>query len=305
MPRVFYGPYDERNQDYANSGHANLGRFPLGHILILPDNRQYRFALNDGTVEIAGNLYQSVAGVANHTNVACDVARAIDATVISATLGATAAAIDIYSEGTVHTNDAVGEGYTYAITRALAAGGAHAAVASSGIITVNLAAGEMVQVALTTASEVSFTRNRYHAVLIHGSPPTARVAGVSPGVAAADRFYWSQTKGYAAVLASGTLLEGLPVMAGITTDGSVEGLKRRARSGGTTVLLPTTAALTGLRMVDQDGVTTDFMTVASVSTAATANYDITGPIAVNAPAIGMTVKANATTEQALIDLNID
>ena len=308
MPRVFYGPHFENNSTYVFSGNANLGRFPLGDRLILPDGRVYRFALNDSTVEVAGRLYQSVAPVSNHTNVAADVARAINAVIISATLGGTLAAIDIYAEGLAHINDAgadtTTEGYSYRIKRAFAAGAAHAAVAASGIITVNLAAGEAVQVALTTNSEMSFTRNRYHQVLITAAPPTGGLAGVSPGVCAADRFYWSQTEGYAAVLASGTLLAGLPVMAGITTAGSVENLKRRARSGGTTVLLPTTAALTGLRMVDQDGTTTDFMAVASISTAATANYDITGPIAVNAPVVGMCIKANATTEEALIELAI-
>ena len=305
MPQVFFGPYDERNQDYANSGNANLGRFPLGHNLILPDNRRYRFALNDGTAEIAGNLYQSVAPVGNHVNVVADVARAVDAIVVSATLGATLAAIDIYAEGLVHTNDAVGEGYAYGIRRANTAGAAHAAAAASAVLTVNLAAGEQVQVALTTASEVSFTRNRFHQVLIHPSPPTSRLAGVSPGVAAADRFYWSQVEGYAAVLGDGTLLAGLPVQASIAVDGAVENVKRRARSGGVTILLPTTLVSVGLRLVDQDGSTTAFFIIGTVSTAVTGTYDITGPIAANAPMVGQCIKANADTEQALIELGID
>ena len=95
MPGTYFGPYDERNQDYANSGNANLGRFPLGHYLILPDNRKYCFTLNDGTAEVAGSLYQSVAPVAGHTNRPADVARAIDAIVVSATLVTTLAGIDI------------------------------------------------------------------------------------------------------------------------------------------------------------------------------------------------------------------
>jgi len=304
MPRTFFGPFGAQDDTFANAGNANLGRFPLGEVLILPDGREYRFALNDGTVEIAGNLYQSVVPLAGHTNRPADVVRAIGAVVMSATLVTTAAADDIYAEGTVHTNDEVGEGYTYRIRRANTIEAAHADSVASGVLTVNLAAGESVQVALTTASEVSFTRNRYHAVLIHASPPTAGLAGVSPGVAAADRFYWSQVKGYAAVLAQGTLLAGLPVQASTTVNGSVEGRKRRARSGGTTVLLPTTAALTGLRLVDQDGTSTDLMVVASISTAVTATYDITGPIAENAPTVGLAIKANADGEYALIELNI-
>ena len=250
MRRNYYVPYDERNQDYANSGNANLGRFRLGDYAVLPDGRKYRFALNGATVQIAGRLNQSVARVDEHENVAADVARAIDAVIISATLGATLAAIDIYAEGVAHVNDAVGEGYTYRIRRANTAGAAHAAVAASGVLTANLDAGEMVQVALTTSSEVSFTRNRFHQTIITATPPTAQLAGVSPGVAAAARFYWSQVEGYAAVLVDGTLLAGLPVQASITAAGAVENVKRRVRTGGTVTVASPTVGVG--QLTDQD-----------------------------------------------------
>ena len=305
MPRTFYGKFSEKDSTYANAGNANLGRFPMGHILVLPDHREYRFALNDGTAEVAGNLYQSVATVANHSNVACDVARAVGATVISATLGATAAAVDIYAEGLVSTTDAAGEGYSHRIKRATSAGTAHAAADSSGVLTVNLDADESVQVALTTSSEVTFTRNRYHAILIHPSPPTARPAGVSPGVAAANRYYWSQVKGQAAVLGDGTLLDGLPVQASISVNGAVESHKRRARSGGTTVVGVVPTTMSYLRLVDQDGTTTDFLVPATISTAVTANYDITGPIAANAPIVGICQNARADTEYSVCELSIN
>lgn len=302
MPDTFYGPFGQNNSTYANAGNANLGLWPLGHSLILPDGREYKFALNDGTAEVAGRLYQSVAPVTNHTNVVADVVRAIGATAISATLGATSAAVDIYAEGTVHINDATAESYAYRIRRAMTAGAAHASADTSSVLTVNLAPGETVQVALDTTSEMSFTRNRYHAVLIHPSPPTAGLAGVSPGVAAANRFYWSQVKGYAAVLADGTLLAGLPVMASIGTDGAVESYKRRVRTAGTTALLTTTAHAV-LYTVDQDGTTTGGGIVVT-TTQATGNFDISGPIAINAPIVGECIKANASTEEALIDLKI-
>ena len=306
MPRTYFGPYNEQYSTYANAGHANLGRWPLGHILILPDNREYRFALNDGTVEVAGNLYQSVASVANHVDVTADVARAIGATAISATLGGTAAAVDIYAEGVVHSSNDTGESYAYRIKRAMTAGAAHASAATSSILTVNLDAGESVQVALDTTSEVTFTRNRFHQVLLQDAPPTAGLAGVSPGVAAANRFYWSQVKGYAAVLASGTLLAGLPVMAGITTSGSVESTKRRVRTGGTTVIFLSNTAIWGAPLSDQDGNDVGVYAIASVaSAAAAATYDISAGIAYNAPNVGMCVKANSTTQYALIDLYIN
>lgn len=303
MPRTYFGPHGENNSTYANAGNANLGRFPLGHVLELPDHRQYRFALNDGTAEVAGNLYQSVAPVGNHSNVAADVARAVGAVVISATLGATSAGTDIYAEGTVSQTDAAGEGYSARIRRAYTAGNAHASVAASGVLTVNLEPGESVQVALTTASEMTFSRNRFHAVLIHPSPPTARIAGVSPGVAAADRFYWSQVKGLAAVLGDGTLLAGLPVMASIAVDGAVESYKRRVRTGGTTALLATSGQ-SRLALVDQDGTTTDLQVVFGNTTQVTGNVDLSGPIAINAPIVGICHNARADTEYSVIELLI-
>ena len=303
MPGVYFGPYAEQNNDYAFAVHANLGRFPLGHTLILPDGREYRFALNDGTAEVAGNLYQSVVGLAGHTNIAPDVARAINAVVISATLNTTAAAADIYTEGLVHVNAAPGEGYSHRIKRAMIAADAHASAVATGVLTVNLAAGEDVQVALTTASNVSFTRNRYHQVLIHPGPPTAGLAGVSPGVAAADRFYWSQVKGYAAVLVDGTLLAGLPVMASIGPSGSVESTKRRLVGAGTTALI-NSATMAIIYLQDQDGTTTTYAIVTSTAGTTTAR-DVTGPIAANAPTIGICIKANADTEYGLINLNIE
>ena len=302
MPGTYFGPFDEQYSDYAHGGNANLGRFPLGHTLILPDDREYKFTLNDGTVEVAGNLYQGVAPVAGHMDVFVTAATAIGTTSIGATMTATAAAIDIYSEGVVHTNDATGEGYSFRIRRAMTAGDAHAAAASTGTLTVNLEIGESLQVALDTTSKVSFARNRYHAVTIHASPPTARLAGVSPGVAAASRFYWSQVKGYSAVLCNLTLLAGLPVAPDLATDGAVTSYKRTLTPSGTTALLLTNN-MAVLYLTDQDGTTTG-LGVVTTTTRTAAVADVTGGIAGNSPPIGICVKANASTDYALIDLNI-
>lgn len=301
MPGTYFGPMGENNSTYANAGNANLGRFALGHTLILPDGREYKFTLNDGTVEIAGNLYQSVAAVADHNNTTADVVRAIGATAISSTLGATAAAVDIYAEGVVHIADVDGEGYSYRIRRAMTAGNAHAAAATSSVLTVNLEAGESVQVALTTASNISYTRNRYHRATISPGPPTAALTGVSPGVAALDRFYWSQVKGYAAVLSDATLLAGLPVQASIGASGSVEMVKRRLQVVSTGSVL-TASTQYAANLVDQDGTTVGVAVVTSVSTVTV--VDATGGIANNAPPIGICVKTQASTEFALVDLNI-
>ena len=151
--------------------------------------------------------------------------------------------------------------------------------------------------ALTTSSQLSLTRNRYHQILIHPAPPTAQLAGVAPGTAAADRFYWSQVKGYAAVLCDGPVLEGLPVQASIATIGSVENVKQRVRTG-TTV---TGASSIGALATDQDG---NEVSLRLMGTVTSTTFDISAGTAYNAPRVGMTVQPNASTEYALIDLDI-
>ena len=180
MPGKFFGPYGEQYKTPVFQTHANLGQFPLGHTLILPDDREYRFTLNDGTVEIAGNLYQAVAAVADHNNTTADVARAIAATAISSTLGATAAAVDIYTEGMVHVNDEVGEGYSHRILRAMTAGAAHASAATSSVLTVNLAAGGSTNPNGASGFQRAFgTRCTTCHARIHGSDTPSQ--GISGG----------------------------------------------------------------------------------------------------------------------------
>ena len=131
MPGTYFGPNAEQYSTYAEETGKNCGRWPLGHTLILPDGREYKFTLNDGTVEVAGYLYQSVAPLAAYQNDAVDTARAIGATTVSATTsGSTTTAADIFSEGMVHVNDATGEGYSYRIKRAMSANQANASAAS-------------------------------------------------------------------------------------------------------------------------------------------------------------------------------
>ena len=166
MPGIFYGPYGIQYNDHAEPSGGNAGRFPLGHTLVLPDGRTYKYSEAGAVAPVAGSLYQSIAPVTNHTDLAvlstttADIPAVGDTTIV-ATLGATSAAADIYSEGIVHFNDDTGEAYAHRVARAVANNDAHAAVAASGAITLNLAAGEKVQVAGTSDTTVSLTRNRF------------------------------------------------------------------------------------------------------------------------------------------------
>jgi hypothetical protein len=134
-------------------------------------------------------------------------------------MGAVAAAIDDYSEGTVHTNDLTGEGYLFRIRRAIAAGQANAAAAASAILTVALSPGEAVQVATISTTDLTFSYNRFFRTVIQPTAPVAAMSGVAPGVGAASQYGYEQVKGYAAVFTQGTLLIGNPAVPSLTTAG--------------------------------------------------------------------------------------
>lgn len=295
MPRVYFGPYGTQFKTAAEPAGGNCGLYELGSKLVLPDGREYRYALAGAVVRVAGNLYQSIVPLTEHSETVVDQVRAVDATALSSTLGAVAAAIDIYSEGYVSVNKVDGLGLGYRIRRAIAAGQAHAAVASTGIITVNLEPGEKNQVALVATSELSYSRNRFHSTIIHASPPTAMLAGVSPWAATASQYYYEQVEGLATVYAEGTLLAGKAVQASITTDGAVESAKVRVRTSATGAADVTAFVL----LTDQDGANT---TLAVGTIAASTTADITGGVAYNAPLVGICTKVAVTTEYAQVDL---
>lgn len=186
----------------------------LGSIIETPDGRQFRFTLNGAVALAAARLVQSTVPAANHLNIAVAAAVAVGAKVITATLGATAAAKDLYKDGYVYVNDAAGEGHLYRIKT-------HEAVASAGVITLTLYEDSPVVVALTTASEITLIRNPFSGVLIHDSPPTAPLAGVTLVAVAAAAYCWLQTRGPAAVLTQGTLVIGDLCVPSATVDGAV------------------------------------------------------------------------------------
>lgn len=236
MGGIYYGRQSDQYITNTTPDGGNAGRWPLGHRLILPDGRTYAFALNDSVAEVAGSVYQSALPIANHANRSADVARAGisaggtagtpgtgGATAISATVGATTAAQDLYMEGYAHINvgASAGEGFVYKIRRALAKGDAHAAFAGSDAIQVNLADGEQIQVALVvTTSKVTYQHHRFRNVVIMATTLVSTLAGVASKAAAASVWYWSQTEGYAAVLTQGTVVVGTNVMPSTTTAGA-------------------------------------------------------------------------------------
>ncbi len=177
---------------------------PLGTQLVLADGRKFRYAEKNGTAAIACDVQSSRAPDTNHV-LQTAAAAAVGATSVALTLGATAAAANLYEDGllTVDLASNTGGGYCYGI-------GKHAAVASSGVFTVPLK--EPVQVAIaTTANSVSVIANKHKLVVIAPTTETGSLAGVAVKPIAANGFGWLQTRGEGVVKGSGTLVAGEPV----------------------------------------------------------------------------------------------
>ena len=102
----FYGTVSIPDNAVLKSYSTAQG-IPLGQLgIAIHSGRLYRWAENAGTLAVAGGLNQSELPVANHDDVTADVARAIGARQISATLGATLAALDASSRSTWYSRGA-------------------------------------------------------------------------------------------------------------------------------------------------------------------------------------------------------
>lgn len=187
---------------------------PLGARFTTADGRTFRYAKAGAVALVAGNVIQAPAQDTAHQQLT-PVAAAIGATSIVAALGASAAAANLYADGWAIIDTTPGLGYAYPIS-------GHAAVLSSGNITLNLKRDSPVQVALTTDSRVSLQRNPYAGVI---QSPVTTLTGAVVGVAvypiAANEFGWLQTHGPAAVLVAGTPGVGLAVVVPATAAGAV------------------------------------------------------------------------------------
>lgn len=192
---------------------SSVARAKLGEKVQTADGRVYRYAKNAGTALAAGKLCVAATPVANHTNIAVAAAADVGATSITVTLGATAAAANLYAEGFVVVNDAAGEGIAYKIKD-------HGAGASAGDMVINLE--DPIVVALTTSSEVSLVKNTYDSVVISATDQADLAVGIPNVAVAADEFFWLQTGGTCSALADEAITAGLSLTIGTSVAGAVE-----------------------------------------------------------------------------------
>lgn len=188
---------------------TSLGR-PLGTRGETPDGRVFYWSFSGEGIG-AGKLTMQKAGVAGHDmDQVLQAAAAVGDTEISITLGATAVTIDQYGGGYIYVNSNEGKGHIYKIAEAGVggtAGRAHLAeTTGTGTLKVHLAGGEIVRVAMLTAtSELGLMENPYKDVeIFDNSDIDGPALGVAPAEIANNRYFWNQSWGMAACLMDNT-----------------------------------------------------------------------------------------------------
>lgn len=189
--------------------------YPLGAIMELPDGRVFRFALAGAANLAAGVVCQAAAHAANSTNLAIPTARATGVSQITITNGATAVVANQFRHGLLNVEDATTGGQAYRIA-------SNTADAGSGTITLNFAPNETLQTALTTSSKVGLQQSAFYKTVVHPSPATAKLVGVTVGAGlAAGAYGWLQVHGGCSVLTQGTVVINEKVADSATVDGAV------------------------------------------------------------------------------------
>jgi len=194
---------------------------PIGTRGYLPDGRVFFYTLNDTAAALnVGQVIVASDIVANHQNVATATnSLAVGASVVrDVTLGATAAAADLYKDGYLAVTDAGGQGQTFQLR-------SHDLVGSGG--TGDFPIYGSVAVASDASTTVSLFRNLYAGPQISQTNQQDVVVGIPtttiPVGSSAAQYGWLQTWGPAAVLfgaAIGTV--GQAVVPDTSVQGAVE-----------------------------------------------------------------------------------
>mgnify|MGYP001586057492 CR=1 FL=1 len=207
--RTMYGdviPVHSIYEESSSAKHRFGDRVKVGE-------RIFHYCKNAAVTLAAGKLIQGAAPLANHLNRAVAAAVVAGALKVSVAMGATAAALNYYSEGWLHCNDVSPEGNSYKVK-------SHLAIAGSDTVWFNLY--DPVIVTMSVSSEVTLTKNLYDSVIIAPNAAlTAAPVGVPIIAITASYYFWAQTWGTCAVLTQGTVVIGQKVGLGGTADGAI------------------------------------------------------------------------------------
>lgn len=208
LPIVAGGPGDQ----FSGSSTTDQRAHPLGSRMVFADGRVFAYGHAGGTELATAVLCQQTLNSANFDELVVPTVRAIGDKTITLTTGATAVTVDQLKDGFVNVEDDTGEGYLYTIASNDAAG-------TTSTLTIRLREG--LQVAWTTATTCGIYVNQWDVVIVHPSPATARLLGVTPRVIATPNYGWFQTEGPASVLTQGTVIINEGVIDSASVDGAV------------------------------------------------------------------------------------
>lgn len=208
LPIVAGGPGNQ----FEGSSTTTQRSHPLGSVMVFADGRRFKYGLASATEIATGKLCQQTLNSANYDELAVAAAVAAGDRVVTVTNGATTIAVDAFADGYINVEDDAGEGYLYTVK-------SNNAAAASGTCTLNTY--EKVEVAMTTSTTVTLFRNPMSAVIIHPSPATALLVGVTPKVITASTYGWFQTWGPASVTTEGTVVINERVIDSASADGAV------------------------------------------------------------------------------------
>lgn len=196
------------NQDARTVSATQLHK--LGSVAETADGRIFRYAAAGAVNLVAGKVNNTVATVANHTNIAVATAAAVGARSVNVTLGATATTAGQYDGGYLVVIDVAGQGAAYRI-----AGTPVIALSTSGVIQLE----EGIATALTTSSKVSLVPNPWAGSIVTAAAAALFCNGSNNVAVTALNYYWSQTGGIASVLSDGAITKN----AGAIVSASVAG----------------------------------------------------------------------------------
>lgn len=191
----------------------SVQRFPLGTKLEY-GHRVFRYAKAGAVALTLGKLMQSPVPLAGHINQAINEP-AVGATTISFTPFAATTddvAANALADGFIFVNDETGEGAMYQIK-------SHPALTGGAAGTITLV--DPIIVAPVAAATATVLYPPWRNVILHPSPPTAQVVGVTVCNVTANYYCWLQVQGPCAVLTQGTLVIADLCVPSATVDGAV------------------------------------------------------------------------------------
>lgn len=209
------GTSDNAFETWRSTGQPHA----FGTRMHVPDGRVFRTSQADATALVAGRTAQTARpdkglrdrGMGNQDDSRLNVVQ-IDLGKISDETARLPAGA--YNEGLLYVVSGGGAGQVYRISASLAG------VDSDNTLTVIIDGVRITGFNIAT-TRVTLLQNKFKTLAIAEAPPSTAVIGVSPAAVAANRFFWLQTHGAAAVLQEGGLQVNLPIAASPETSGAV------------------------------------------------------------------------------------